>query len=71
MYIKTVTTKGDYRPISNMPQNILLISEHGTIAIRDDRNVVFFSGSSTTFAKITECCNKYKIFSGQLILENP
>lgn len=71
MYIKTVATKSDYQSISNMPKNVLLISEHGTIAIRDNENVVFFSCSSTTFAKVTECCNKYKIFSGQLILENP
>jgi hypothetical protein len=54
-----------------MPKNVLLISEHGTIAIRDDVNVVFFSGSTTTFGKIVECVNKYKVFSGQLILENP
>ena len=71
MYIKTVATKSDYQPISNMPKNVLLISEHGTMAIRDNENVVFFSGSSTTFGKITECANKYKVFSGQLILENP
>lgn len=71
MYIRKVPSHNEYTEIGNLPENIILISQEGTMAIRDDENVVYFSDAYVRISSIKGSCEKYKIYVGQLILENP
>ena len=71
MYIRKVPSQNEYIQLENLPNNTILIKKDGIIAIKNDKDVIFFDSSNISFGKVNLCCEKYKIFSGQLILENP
>ena len=62
-------SKNEYRPMSEMPINTLLISSCGYIAIRDEIEVVFLD-KKIAFTPVSVCSDTYKIFDGELILKN-